>query len=84
MQSKPAHTEQSASNRRSVSRNLFPLRNNSIRGASMNHNAITNPYNQANKLNSSQHAPVMMGSEKMIPKTLTVKYHLMLVLCGER
>lgn len=62
MQGKPAHTEQSTSNRRSVSRNLFPLRNNSIRGASMNHSVTNNQYNQNNKLNSSQHAPVMLGS----------------------
>lgn len=61
MQGKTTHTEQS-SNRRSVSRNLFPLRNNSIRGASMNHSSITNQYNQGQKLNSSQHAPILINS----------------------
>lgn len=54
MQGKIAHTEQS-STRRSISRNLFPLRNNSIRGASLNHNGMANQYNQGLKLNNSQH-----------------------------
>jgi hypothetical protein len=53
--------------RRSVSRNLFPLRNNSIRGASMNHSGITGQYSKT-AITQSGH-----NSEKPVIKTMTVR-----------
>lgn len=50
MNNKTVNTE-TVTNRRSVSRNLFPLRNNSIRGASLNHSGIAH---QLTKSHNSQ------------------------------
>lgn len=65
MQIKQGNNE-TTNNRRSVSRNLFPLRNNSIRGASMNHSGISGHYSKTAITNSSS------NQEKPVIKTLTV------------
>lgn len=67
MQSKITHTEASQ-NRRSISRNLFPLRNNSIRGASLNHSGIVNQYNKSANMQST----TTQTNDKYVFKTLTV------------
>lgn len=43
-------------NRRSVSRNLFPLRNNSIRGASLNHSGIAHQLTKSHHSHNIQNA----------------------------
>ena len=51
MQNKSINYTESTQSRRSVSRNLFPLRNNSIRGVSLNHSGGTG--NQYTKFNNN-------------------------------
>lgn len=53
MNNKTVNTE-TASNRRSVSRNLFPLRNNSIRGTSLNHSGIAHQLTKSHNSQSIQ------------------------------
>ena len=80
MQNKQIPTESTHSRRSgSVSRNLFPLRNNSIRGASMNHSVITGQLSKTNNSQTLHHIHV----EKNIGKTLTVFCWCYVVLLGE-
>lgn len=65
MQTKQGNNDFS-NNRRSISRNLFPLRNNSIRGASMNHSGISDQYSKTANPHSGNNL------EKPVIKTLTV------------
>jgi hypothetical protein len=53
MQNKSINYTEFTQSRRSISRNLFPLRNNSIRGVSLNHSGGTG--NQYTKFNSNNY-----------------------------
>lgn len=73
MSNKQVITEQNGS-RRNICRSLMPVRNNSIRGASMNHSMMPHKLVDSTNLgNASTHA-------KTMPKTLTVPASLIVVL----
>ena len=65
MSNKQVSTDASGS-RRSISRSLLPIRNNTIRGASLNHSVITN------QLTNSTNTHINQNHAKPALKTLTV------------
>lgn len=67
MSNKQVQTETSNS-RRSISRNHYPARSNTIRGMSLNHNVN----NQS--LANSANIPFSNNNNKPAPKTLTVSF----------
>jgi hypothetical protein len=60
MQNKTTNHTETTQSRRSVSRNLFPLRNNSIRGVSLNHSGPTHQFSKIN--NNHFHNSQMQSS----------------------
>lgn len=80
MQNKQIPTESTNSRRSgSMSRNLFPLRNNSIRGASMNHSAISGQLSKSNNSQTLHNIYV----QKNMSKTLTVLPDVMQYYLGK-
>lgn len=72
MSSKQVNSEQNAGSRRNMCRSLMPVRNNSIRGVSLNHSV--NPLKATDTSQTTAHT-------KTMPKILTVSSLLCLVLC---
>lgn len=76
MSNKQVQTETSNS-RRSISRNNYPARSNTIRGMSLNHNA--NNHTMANSAN----IPFSNNNNKPAPKTLTVSFKIFSIILAK-